>query len=125
MTWNCKHLANAVIRVAIERVCLSAGYEPTIICTPEEAKDKKILEKLKKILDDNLEKIIPNYKANLNWAIYPAIWHLDGVAKSIQNKKPEIKSPIKNLYLIGDCVKAPGIGVNCAINSAKILADMI
>jgi len=61
----------------------------------------------------------------LNWAIYPAIWHLDGVAKTIENEKPEIKSPVENLYLVGDCVKAPGIGFNCALNSARILNDIL
>jgi len=92
-----------------------------IICTPKEAKDKKILTNLRKILDENLEKLIPDFRSNMNWAIYPAIWHLDGVAKTIDNEKIDIKSPIENLYIIGDCVKAPGIGFNCAINSAKIL----
>jgi len=96
-----------------------------IICTPEEARNKKTLEKLRKILDKNLEKIIPDYHKNLNWAIYPAIWHLDGVAKTIKNEKPEIKTPIDDFYLIGDCVKAPGIGINCALNSAKLLMDFL
>jgi phytoene desaturase len=96
-----------------------------VICTPKEAKNKETLEKLKKILDKNLEKIIPDYKSNLKWCFYPAIWHLDGVAKTIKNDKPEIKTPIKNLYLVGDCVKAPGIGINCAINSARIVAQVI
>lgn len=36
LTWNCKHLANATMRRKIEDVCRSAGYEPVIICTPEE-----------------------------------------------------------------------------------------
>ena len=36
LTWNCRHLANAAMRVGIETVCRSAGYEPTIICTPDE-----------------------------------------------------------------------------------------
>ena len=36
LTWNCKHLANATMRTKIEDVCRSAGYEPVIICTPEE-----------------------------------------------------------------------------------------
>jgi predicted nucleic acid-binding protein len=36
MTWNCKHIANATMRAKIERVCRSSGYEPSIICTPEE-----------------------------------------------------------------------------------------
>jgi protoporphyrinogen oxidase len=96
-----------------------------IICTPDEARDEKTLMKLRNILDKNLEKIIPDYKSNINWCFYPAIWHLDGVAKTINNEKPEIQTSIENFYLVGDCVNAPGIGINCAINSAKILAQMI
>jgi hypothetical protein len=92
-----------------------------IICTPKEAKSKKILDKFRNILDKNLERLYPNYKKYINWAIYPTVWHLDGVAKTIDNKKVEIKTPIENLFLIGDCTKAPGIGVNCAVKSASIL----
>ncbi len=36
VTWNCRHIANAVMRPQIEAVCRAAGYEPPIICTPEE-----------------------------------------------------------------------------------------
>ena len=36
LTWNFKHIANAVMRSGIERVCRAAGYEPPIICTPQE-----------------------------------------------------------------------------------------
>jgi len=96
-----------------------------IICTPKEARDKKILTTLKEALDKNLERIIPQYKTQLNWAIYPSIWHLDGVAKTLINTKPDIQTPVENLYLIGDCVKAPGIGINCAINSARIIQEML
>jgi len=96
-----------------------------VICTPEEAKSKKTLEKLRKILDENLKRLYPEYNNQLNWAIYPTVWHLDGVAKSIDNQKAEIKTPIENLYLVGDCTKAPGIGVNCAVKSAHILADLL
>jgi len=96
-----------------------------VICTPAEAKNKETLEKLKNILDKNLEKIIPDFRSNLLWAIYPSIWQLDGVAKTIENKKPEIKTPIENLYLVGDCVNAPGIGINCSQNSAFILENML
>jgi hypothetical protein len=35
-TWNCRHIANAVLRSKIEQVCREAGYEPAIICTPDE-----------------------------------------------------------------------------------------
>jgi len=113
--------------------CKDAGLSPPdkylvqsyVICTPKEARDKKILEKLKNLLDKNLKMLIPDYKTNLNWVIYPAIWHLDGVAKTIYNVKPEIKTPVDNLYIIGDCVKAPGIGFNCALNSARMLIDIV
>ncbi len=96
-----------------------------VICSPDEAQDTKTLEKLKKILDKQLENIIPDFRKHLRWAIYPAIWHLDGVAKTIENKKPDIETPVDRLYLAGDCVKAPGIGVNCAMNSAQMLSAML
>jgi hypothetical protein len=31
-----KHIANAVTRHRIESACRESGYEPAIICTPEE-----------------------------------------------------------------------------------------
>ena len=36
LTWNFRHIANAMMRYRIERVCRSLGYEPPIICTPQE-----------------------------------------------------------------------------------------
>jgi predicted nucleic acid-binding protein len=36
VTWNCRHIANALIRPRIERAAHDAGLLPTIICTPEE-----------------------------------------------------------------------------------------
>ena len=33
---NCTHIANAVMRPKVEAVCRSFGYEPPIICTPQE-----------------------------------------------------------------------------------------
>ena len=36
LTWNCSHIANAMIRSKIEEVCREAGYDPPVICTPEE-----------------------------------------------------------------------------------------
>jgi len=35
-TWNCTHIANATMRNKIDAVCRSRGYEPPVICTPEE-----------------------------------------------------------------------------------------
>ena len=36
MTWNYRHLAGAGARARIEALCRDKGYEPAIICTPEE-----------------------------------------------------------------------------------------
>lgn len=36
VTWNFRHIANATMRSRIEGVCRSAGYEPPVICTPNE-----------------------------------------------------------------------------------------
>ena len=36
VTWNFRHIANATMRLQIERVCRQAGYEPSVICTPNE-----------------------------------------------------------------------------------------
>jgi hypothetical protein len=80
-----------------------------------------MVNRFKDILDRQLSYIIPGNEESVKWAIYPAVWHLDGVAKTIDNKKPKIKTPIDELYLIGDGVKAMGIGFNCALNSARKL----
>ncbi len=36
LTWNCTHIANPAFRFKIEAVIRSLGYEPPIICTPQE-----------------------------------------------------------------------------------------
>jgi predicted nucleic acid-binding protein len=36
LTWNLKHIANAVIRANVEAICRLSGYEPPVICTPAE-----------------------------------------------------------------------------------------
>ncbi len=40
LTWNCKHMANAAMRSAIERICRANGHEPSVICTPEELSEE-------------------------------------------------------------------------------------
>ena len=36
VTWNCKHIANAVTLPKVYATCRSAGYEPPFVCTPLE-----------------------------------------------------------------------------------------
>jgi predicted nucleic acid-binding protein len=36
LTWNCTHIANALFRSSIEAICRERGYEPPIICTPDQ-----------------------------------------------------------------------------------------
>ena len=36
LTWNCKHIANPSMRPQIERICRDVGWEPPVICTPQE-----------------------------------------------------------------------------------------
>lgn len=36
LTWNCTHIANGVILKIVNQVCQDNGYEPPMVCTPEE-----------------------------------------------------------------------------------------
>ena len=42
VTWNYRHLAGAGVRARIEAFCRDEGYEPAIICTPEELLEGEI-----------------------------------------------------------------------------------
>lgn len=36
LTWNAAHIANAERRPRVERTCRAHGYEPPVLCTPDE-----------------------------------------------------------------------------------------
>jgi len=36
LTWNVAHIANAEYRPRVERACRAHGYEPPVLCTPDE-----------------------------------------------------------------------------------------
>ena len=36
LTWNCKHIANALFRRRIESICQAEGFKPPLICMPDE-----------------------------------------------------------------------------------------
>ena len=44
LTWNMSHIANAELRPQIEAVCRGEGYEPPILCTPEELMGNRNVE---------------------------------------------------------------------------------
>ncbi len=39
LTWNCRHIANAVMRPKLEALCLAKGHHCPIICTPPELRN--------------------------------------------------------------------------------------
>ena len=39
LTWNCTHIANAVLQTRIRTICRKAGVEPPVICTPLQLKE--------------------------------------------------------------------------------------
>lgn len=41
LTWNFTHIANATIRDRIAENCRTAGFEPPVICTPDELFEEK------------------------------------------------------------------------------------
>jgi hypothetical protein len=41
VTWNCTHIANAIVREKIETVCRRAGFRPPVICTPLELSEEE------------------------------------------------------------------------------------
>jgi hypothetical protein len=36
LTWNCKHIANAEMQPALERICRAHGHHLPVLCTPEQ-----------------------------------------------------------------------------------------
>ncbi|HKQ52789.1 MAG TPA: type II toxin-antitoxin system VapC family toxin [Pyrinomonadaceae bacterium] len=36
LTWNCRHIANAEMQTSVAAISRESGYEPPVICTPEE-----------------------------------------------------------------------------------------
>lgn len=42
VTWNFRHIANAVARPRIESVCRRTGVESPVLCTPEELVDMEV-----------------------------------------------------------------------------------
>jgi hypothetical protein len=96
-----------------------------IICSPDEAKNKKKMELLRPVIDKYLNRLVPGYRKYMEWCFYPSVWQLDGVAKTIDIHKPTCATPIENLYFVGDCIESAGVGINCAVDSAIRFVDRL
>jgi len=120
---------DAVGMIDFKTTCQKAALSPPgrylvqayIICTPDEAKDRSTVSHLRDILDKHFTRLIPDWQRHLDWVLYPSIWYLDGVAKTIDNRNPEIHTPLQGFYIVGDSTKAKGVGINCAADSARVL----
>jgi len=108
--------------VAPHGKCLVQSY---VICTPQEARNADKMEELREMVERNIEKIVARYRKKMEWYLYSSICHLDGVAKTIDNEKPGVITPVKNLYIAGDSVDSKGVGINCAVDSARLVADAV
>ena len=36
VTWNCTHIANGFVLQKVNALCRDSGYEPPVVCTPQE-----------------------------------------------------------------------------------------
>ncbi|HEX8832433.1 MAG TPA: hypothetical protein VF705_14760, partial [Longimicrobium sp.] len=36
LTWNCRHIANPRMYPTVTRVCRDHGFEPPVLCTPDD-----------------------------------------------------------------------------------------
>lgn len=36
ITWNCTHIANGFVLQKVNALCRDSGYEPPVVCTPQE-----------------------------------------------------------------------------------------
>jgi protoporphyrinogen oxidase len=95
------------------------------ICTPAEARNPGLRHRLAEIIEEKIARLVPSFRKNQSWSTHAAIWHLDGVAKTIDCVKPDVATPVRGLLLAGDCVNSKGIGVNCAVDSARLVADRL
>ncbi len=84
ISWNFKHIVNETKRQHIERVCRTAGYGPTTICTPINLiEESKMKEKPEPLTDPVLEEIYrmkEEFAAKFN-SMEELIAHLEEVNK--------------------------------------------
>ena len=105
---------------------LMTAYAPV---TEKEAKDKDLMIKACKLIVDYLDRRYPGFRQSIDWAMFPTVWKLEGVAKS-KSQAGTLKAPIaapgvEGLYFAGDTVKGYGVAMDCAVAAGLICASRI
>ncbi|MHA1385758.1 MAG: phytoene desaturase family protein [Candidatus Helarchaeota archaeon] len=73
-------------------------------------------------------KLFPEIKNQMKWKRVLKIPMMDGticIVGQTRKDRPNVKSPINNLYFSGDSYNGPGVGGDIAPSSAKLCADKI
>ena len=120
------------IQSYIEPSCAPGGkhlFTAYLPLTEEESRDRELVAKAVGAVPDFLESVYPGFKDCIEWALYPACWKLEGVAKSVTQAgslKPEVKAPgVEGLYFAGDTARGYGVAMDCACCSGIICASEI
>ncbi|MGQ9721257.1 MAG: phytoene desaturase family protein [Candidatus Jordarchaeum sp.] len=95
---------------------------PSVIKNLETAK-----KELRKI-EDTIYTMFPEAKGNVKWMRPMILDIVDGAALTItqsRDKRADVKTTVKGLYLVGDTCNGEGAGGDIAFNSARRCADMI
>ena len=105
---------------------LMTAYAPV---TEKEAKDKDLMVKACRLIVDYLDRRYPGFRQSIDWAMFPTVWKLEGVAKS-KSQAGTLKAPIaapgvEGLYFAGDTVKGYGVAMDCAVAAGLICASRI
>ncbi|MFB0560527.1 MAG: phytoene desaturase family protein [Candidatus Lokiarchaeia archaeon] len=95
---------------------------PSIIKNLEAAK-----QELQRI-QDTIHKMFPEAKGNVKWMRPMILDVVDGAALTVnqsRDKRADVKTTVKGLYLAGDTCNGEGAGGDIAFNSARRCADLI
>ena len=86
VSWNYKHIVNETKRQHITNVCLTAGYQPTILCTPEALIEEiQMKEQLEPQTDPILEEC---YRMKAEFAAqFNSIEELYDYLKAVEKKR--------------------------------------
>ena len=68
LTWNCKHIANAILLPKIGLISTELAYEPPIICTPQELWE--ILTMWKDLIIEEIHKHRDEYLKQFDYDIH-------------------------------------------------------